>query len=116
MEIETGFGINPKIMLGTERFTIRADQDGEPVIEEKRKSSKGGVFKQYTLLLKDGEGQDREARFLFSNHFVSLAREHGKDTTKWVGKEVIITPKQQGEFWDLQIEPAGRIPTEEVKL
>ena len=104
MEIETGFGINPKQMEKSEVFVVRANDEGEPVLEEKRPTKNGkGVFKQYTLLLKDTDGNDREARYLFPTHMVELAREFGKNTMAWVGKSVLITPKQQGEYWDLEL-------------
>ena len=111
MEIqeENANGINPKNMIGTERFQIRYSEEHDDVIlTEERNAKNGGTFKQFTLLLAEEDGSERELRFLFNKHLNTLIRAFGGDTKKWQGKDILVIPQTKGEYADVKLEPAGR--------
>lgn len=108
--IDSANGINPKNMEATQRFQIRYNEEfKDVVVEEKRPTKDGkGLFKQYTLFLSEDDGTERELRFLFSKHFKELQKAWGIDTTKWVGKDILVIPQTKGDYADVKLEVAGR--------
>jgi len=108
--IESANGINPKNMEATQRFQIRYNEEFKDVVTEEKRTTKNGkgVFTQYTLFLSDDDGTERELRFLFGKHFKELQKAWGTDTSKWIGKDVLVIPQTKGEYADVKLEVAGR--------
>jgi hypothetical protein len=94
---------------GEQVFKIRSDENGETVIEDERKSSKGGTFKQYTLLLENEHKEEYAARYLFAKQLKMLIKQYGTDTKAWAISYVKIGAVKRvvdgTDYYDLVLQP-----------
>jgi hypothetical protein len=88
------------------------EEEGDCLKTSERKIKKGGVFTQYTLLVTDETGENKEVRYLTMKDLNELTKHHGSDSVNWVGHWVEVKRKvveRAGiEYENLEVRPSNQ--------
>jgi len=110
-------GLNPKEFEGKELvFKIGLNEEkSDSVTPIPRKTASGREYVQLSLHLEGNETYpgERQISFLFPRDLRQLKEAWGKETRAWIGKEITVSSRLEGEYYRWILQPRLKA-TEEV--
>lgn len=102
--------ITPQNIVGLEKLCKIKEINSE----EKLSKEWQLPYIQYRLIVftsnDSGTVEEFEINYLFDSDLQSIIEVYGEETNEWIGKEILVTCKKEGEYMKLVL-----VPKQEVK-